>query len=339
MNTDERYSVTIHLAAPGTPLSYGGASLTGHMYLVARHGAVEHSYGFQPAGGEARARAAAAGSKEVPGETSSEDARDYRNPYYSRTLEITKEQYDKIREFGAQPEVHGFEMSYRFTDNSCVDFAWAALNHAGLHRQQVLGPDKDYQGEVKVLHNVPEVQMIKAPVPGSDLNTETKNPMPERDFWRRIISEQDGSQPQADRAVAVLSPHDPTHPDNALLRQINDKVSVLDVANGRSFDATSERIGASLLALAKESGFSSVDHVLLSNRTAAAEAGHTVFIVQGQPDNPAHMRAGMPTEVAAQKAVEDSFARVEQLAQAAPARALEEAQQRQVQEQQAPRTV
>ncbi len=323
---DERYSVTIHLAAPGTRLRGGGTSLTGHMYLVTHHGVDESSYGYQPAGDEARALAAAAGSKEVPGDIATSDVRDYLNPYYSRTLEITKEQYDKIREFGTDPRSHGFEMNYRFTDNSCTDFAWAALNHAGLHRQQVLGPDKDYQGEVKVLNNLPEIQMIKDPVPGSDLNRESKNPMPERDFWQHMFSKRDD--------------HAPDQPaDNPLLRQVTNGVAALDAANGRDFDATSERITASLYALARENDFSSVDHVLLSTRTATNEAAHNIFIVQGERDNPAHTRASLPTAVAAQTPVEVSFERVEQLAQvrqqSVSQSVQEQAQQQQVEEQRA----
>ncbi len=86
------------------------------------------------------------------------------------------------------------------------------------------------------------------------------------------------------------------------------------VANGRSFDATSERLSASLLVLAKDNGLTRVDHVLLSERTADSPAAHNILIVQGERDDPAHLRAAMPTALAAQTPVEASFDRVEQIA-------------------------
>ncbi|TDC46156.1 hypothetical protein E1258_29660, partial [Micromonospora sp. KC207] len=56
--------------------------------------------------------------------------------------------------------------------------------------------------------------------------------------------------------------------------------------------------------LAREQGLQQVDHVLVSNATANHPAGHNVFVVQGDPANPAHLRAMMPTAVAAQTPVE-----------------------------------
>lgn len=338
MSEDPRYSVTIYLAAPGTPLASGGTSLTGHMYLETAHGKDRDSYGFQPAGEDARAQAAAQGSNAVPGAITDTDARSYQNPYYARTLEITQDQYERIREFGADPRQHGFDMNYQFATNSCTDFAWSALNHAGIHRQTWMGADKSYEGELKVLFNQPEIQNIQPPVPGSDLNRETHNAMPERDVWQRILSENE-TPASPGRAVAAATPADPAHPEHALLTQLNGKVAQLDAANGRSFDATSERISASLLSLAKENNFARVDHVLLSERTPDADAARNIFIVQGAQNDPAHVRAAMLTEVAAQTPVETSFARVEQLAQAqqpathAHTQALQDTQ-RQEQEQQ-----
>lgn len=45
----------------------------------------------------------------------------------------------------------------------------------------------------------------------------------------------------------VLAPADAGRPDHAMHQQIRGKVGQLDVANGRTFDATSERMTASLL--------------------------------------------------------------------------------------------
>jgi len=58
---------------------------------------------------------------------------------------------------------------------------------------------------------------------------------------------------------------------------------------------------------APEQGLEQVDHVVLSNATANQPAGHTIFVVQGDLSDPAHLRAGMPTAVAAQTPVAESL--------------------------------
>ncbi|KKY08339.1 hypothetical protein ST27_24130 [Xanthomonas phaseoli pv. phaseoli] len=68
-------------------------------------------------------------------------------------------------------------------------------------------------------------------------------------------------------------------------------VGRLDASMGRASDAHSERMSASLANLASEHGLERIDHVLLSNQTPRAAAGATVFVVQGEPSNPAHLRA------------------------------------------------
>ncbi|PJL75994.1 hypothetical protein B9Y61_00895 [Stenotrophomonas maltophilia] len=99
----------------------------------------------------------------------------------------------------------------------------------------------------------------------------------------------------------------PNHPDYGLHQQIRQGVSDLDAQHGRAFDQTSERLTASLTVLAREQGLQQVDHVLVSNATAQHPAGHNIFVVQGDPANPAHLRAMMPTAVAAQTPVEQSM--------------------------------
>jgi len=99
----------------------------------------------------------------------------------------------------------------------------------------------------------------------------------------------------------------PNHPEYGLNQQIRQGVAALDAQHGRPFDQTSERLTASLTVLAREQGLQQVDHVLVSNATAQHPAGHNVFVVQGDPANPAHLRAMMPTAVAAQTPVEQSM--------------------------------
>lgn len=113
---------------------------------------------------------------------------------------------------------------------------------------------------------------------------------------------------------------DPSHPDHRLFAQLIQKVAELDAAHGRTFDDTSQRISASLLVLAKQNNLSRVDHVLLSRLTKSSHEAESIFIVQGDRNDPAHQRASLPADVAAQTPVVVSFERIEQLAQAQPQR-------------------
>lgn len=135
------------------------------------------------------------------------------------------------------------------------------------------------------------------------------------------------------------APLQPDHPDHALYQQVRDGVAALDARHGREFDETSERMSASLLVLAKDSGLERVDHVLLSQATPESHAGKNLFVVQGEPDNPAHLRASIPTEQAAQTPVEQSVQQFEVVSQRQEQEALdrqqEQAQLDQVQQQDA----
>ncbi|WP_416055753.1 XVIPCD domain-containing protein [Stenotrophomonas maltophilia] len=339
MNKDDRHTLTIYLAAPGTPLAGGGSSLTGHMYLVTQHGEEAKSFGLQPDGNGPAVGWMDEKFGAVPAGVSNRDLRDYKDPYYARTIEISKEQYEKIQEFAADPAAYGFDMKYHGVTHSCTDFAWAAMNHAGIHRQTWMGADKDYEGQMKVLFNLPEVQSIKPPFPDSDLNTEHYNEMPERDWRQKMLSENEAPALSPERAVASSST-DARHSNDPLLAQINQGVARLNAERGHNVDTTtSENVSASLYALAKANGLTQVDHVLLSDRTAQADAAQNIFIVQGERNDPAHLRASMPTVAAAQTPADASFERAEQLSQSAQVRAQEELQQRQVQEQSGPRMV
>lgn len=103
----------------------------------------------------------------------------------------------------------------------------------------------------------------------------------------------------------------PGHPDHALVQQVREGVAALDAKQGRAYDETSERLTASVVALARQNGLDRADHVLLSIQTADNPAGRNVFVVQGDPGDPAHLRASMPTDVAVQTPVEQSLQRLE----------------------------
>ncbi|MGF6419455.1 hypothetical protein ABH900_002965 [Stenotrophomonas sp. AN71] len=95
--------------------------------------------------------------------------------------------------------------------------------------------------------------------------------------------------------------------DRSLHEQIRGKVAELDAANGRSFDASSERLSASLLVLARENGLDRVDHVVLSRQTPDAAAAQHIFVVKGPLDDPSSLRAHSPTVEAAQRPVQESL--------------------------------
>ncbi|HAL22798.1 MAG TPA: hypothetical protein DCP40_08735 [Stenotrophomonas sp.] len=136
----------------------------------------------------------------------------------------------------------------------------------------------------------------------------------------------------AEEAQNAGSPLLPGHPDYPLYEQIRDGVAALDAKHGRSFDAISERMSASLLVLAKDSDLSRVDHVVLSNATAQSPAGQTVFLVQGELNDPSHLRSSMPTAQAVQTPVEQSLQRYESVSQEAQQRAMSSELEQQSQE-------
>ncbi|WP_295568418.1 XVIPCD domain-containing protein [uncultured Stenotrophomonas sp.] len=133
--------------------------------------------------------------------------------------------------------------------------------------------------------------------------------------------------------LALQDPTQPGHPDHALYQQIREGVEALDAKHGRSFDEVSERMAASLLVLAKDNDLERVDHVLVSNATHEHPAGHTLFVVQGEPSNPAHQRAAMPTELAAQTSVEESLQQFDSVSREAHQRALANQMDQQLEDQ------
>ncbi len=348
-----RYTVEIIIAAPGTPLidrngspiivdGVAQTSAPGHMFYVL-HGPSgdSQSFGFSPV---------EHGSMNGPGKVSGGDASEYKDPHYSRTLEISEQQFKKLEAFGSDAKKHGFGMHYEDVRHNCVDFTWAALNHAGIQRKASLdlngfgvgqmlpdvrvplGNKMDGKDAYRPMRNIHGVDSIEPPIPGSELNQKKINPVPERSLKQFILSDADGVRERNGEHLVG-------HSNDPLFLQINKGVARLDAEAGRTPDATSENVSASLYALAKANDITRVDHVLLSERTAQADAAQNIFIVQGERNDPAHLRASMATAVAAQTPADASFERAEQLTQAAQARTQEEQQQRQVQEQSGPRMV
>lgn len=301
----DHYTVTVHVAAPGTPLKGSSQnSVSGHMYLSLRKNEQEtpDSYGFQPT------RPGMRDGEKVNAEITSEDYSKYQNPRYSRTLEVTREQYEAIKAFASRPQDHGFnDRNYNMFSNSCIDFVWDALQHAGI-RQTIPGTaikvPTAYDGELKVLDNIPYLRWIEPPVPGSPLNTETIHPLPERNHPLEYLLSHAENGTLTPAVAAQTSP---------MLGQCLDGVQKLDAAVGRTPDAGSLRMACSLANLAHDNGLQQVDSVYLSRRQSGTEVitGERVFVQQGDPRDPAGLRAGMPTAQAIAAPLESSLARLE----------------------------
>jgi hypothetical protein len=176
------------------------------MWYQISDGEIKNSYGFAPN---------EHGASSGPGKGYDTDSRAYQNPAYSRTMEVTPEQYARLKQFGeaaVKEDWRYFKGEYNGASNSCVDFTWGALKHAGfeIHRPQVAvhdgtvvtpeyrGPiESHFDGRLKPGHNKVDIQQIVAPVPGSPMNTETTNPPPkDRSLLQHLLSDNGVRTPQ-----------------------------------------------------------------------------------------------------------------------------------------------
>ncbi|WP_232757166.1 XVIPCD domain-containing protein [Xanthomonas sp. SHU 199] len=101
-----------------------------------------------------------------------------------------------------------------------------------------------------------------------------------------------------------------------MLQQAESAVVKLEQGLGRDYDGNSAKLAASAAYLAKESGLSRIDHVVLSQDSRNVRAGENLFVVQGALNDPAHLRAHMRTEEALRKPVEESLAQLQSLNEA-----------------------
>lgn len=184
--SQKRYTVTIYAAAPGTPLKSGGVSTPGHLFYTTStsDGGELQSFGFAPV---------TKGDMYGPGDRWDDDIKQYQNPFYARTMEVTAEQYEKLNAFGKKPEDYGFSKTYSATNN-CVDYTWSALRHAGInastdHAKTLNWIGIKYEGRSVPLHNVDAIKSIPAPLPESKQNQEKNNPLPDLDWWQKPLTE------------------------------------------------------------------------------------------------------------------------------------------------------
>ncbi|ACZ12020.1 calcium-binding protein [Sulfurospirillum deleyianum] len=125
------YTITVKIAASGTAYTDPEDlhnSLTGHMwYSLAEDGVSTGSFGFAPVITE----------MDGPGKVYRTDDEFYAGTYYTGTIVIEKEQYDRLRNFGDKDNLNGnpfdFSTYYNGLTNSCVDYVWKALNIIGMN--------------------------------------------------------------------------------------------------------------------------------------------------------------------------------------------------------------
>lgn len=127
---------------------------------------------------------------------------------------------------------------------------------------------------------------------------------------------------QMEQRIGQSNEQDPLH------TQAEMAVRRLHSATGREYDGQSACMAASAACLAKANGLSGIDHILLSEERGAVRKGENLFVVQGEPGDPAQRRAMMKTQDAIDTPVEQSVAQLQALNETqqrqAPAQAMDE---------------
>ena len=72
-------------------------------------------------------------------------------------------------------------------------------------------------------------------------------------------------------------------------------------------------MAASAACLAKANGLSRIDHIFLSEARGSTRKEENLFVVQGAPGDPAHLRAQMKTQDAIDMPVEKSLGQLQAL--------------------------
>jgi predicted ABC-type ATPase len=123
-------------------------------------------------------------------------------------------------------------------------------------------------------------------------------------------------------APRLPDPRDPDHADHRFYKRLEHGVASIDAEQGRSFNATSERLTMCAFHDAKAAGITSPDHVAI-NQTGKRQqdgtqvaGGTLLFVVQGQdPSDPAARRSVTDVAQAIDRPVEQSLQKVDALAQ------------------------
>ena len=178
-----------------------------------------------------------------------------------------------------------------------IDGAWSAVSRDDLtrarHRNGIVDLFEDAERQTRTLLHVDPTAPVLRPA-GTDA--------------RRVGVER--SEPAAPSLPGISgSPlGSSSHP---LLDQARAGVHRLDRDLGRTPDDASERMSASLAALAQARGLTRIDHVVLSAQTDALSAGANVFVIQGDLGDPARRVGHMRTQDAVATPVEASLSQLD----------------------------
>ena len=315
------YSLTVYVAAPGTPHVRDGVttySVPGHLYWSISDGSTVNGYGFGPRD---------AGDISGPGAVSTRDHLEYQNPTYERTMAISREQYEALRTFGDRT-IRGDDPRFNssgVTDsyglgNNCVDYTWKALEVAGLDRRReyapgerpttrevLFGPNDQFdvrEPRLRPVDNARDLDKLADPIPGHPLNSTI----------RRDAPELDGIDPIR-RALSDTDPRHPGHPDHDRHARIESLVRAEDETLGRSFDERSANLVASLTVASKRDGIEPV-HLAFSDEDKARgiAAGQNVFLFDADPvREPWYQRTMLPTDQAVRTPAAESFRELERV--------------------------
>ena len=188
-----------------------------------------------------------------------------------------------------------------------VDGAWSAVSRDGLSRTRHRGGIVDLFEDAR--HQTRTLMRVDPGVP----------PLRARDGEGRRIGLDPGT---SDAATPLRDARtDATTPLSPLLDQARAGVHRLDRDLGRTPDAASERMSASLALLAHSRGLTRIDHVVLSAQTDGLAKGAHVFVIQGGLDDPARRIGHMRTHDAVAAPLDDTLARL-QVTSAPPANAI-----------------
>ncbi|XFC37452.1 hypothetical protein ACEF39_000417 [Stenotrophomonas indicatrix] len=328
-----RYTVEIVIAAPGTPLmdpktglqeALDGVPQTsspGHMfYVLHASGEPAKSFGFAPK---------VHGSINGPGDIMPDDADVYKDPRHTRTLEISEAQYRKLEAFGSDPEKFGFSKHYQDVRNNCVDFTWEALNHAGIERKRSIdvnalgGPAGQLLPDVRIplemkgggkdgyrpLRNIHGVDSIDPPFPDSDLNRTKINPMPDRRWKHRLLSENDDiGERSSERLADARVPGDALHPlDQRVRAALGDAAERQGLPPGQQ----PELLAGHLTRLAVQGGYTERDTLQVAFSSGGAVDSPGYVFLQRMGDNaspdPAANRQRLSLADAQQGTVEEVY--------------------------------
>lgn len=169
----------------------------------------------------------------------------------------------------------------------------------GVYRPVMQGAVLAFQRDQR-LPQTGDIDLATQKAAGRVLQQTSPDPLP-----RGVEGARSSSYPPTHDAVAHVA-----HP---MHRQAERAVHALEASLGRTPDAHSERMTASVLRLAKENGFDRIDHVVLSRQTGHLAAGQNVFVVQGDLDDLGARIACMPTEQAIRTPIDESMHAIEVL--------------------------